>query len=167
MYKKTTLIILITLFSITQVFSQEEGGKQDKEIEMLLGADCGLAFVQDRISPALHAALGVNFNDNLKINIVAQGVFFFSTRDDDSRKRNDEAYYGLEVQWPGFLDLGPSTEGLWGGIGVSYCPKPFIDLHEKKPIKVYSVVDFGTISIATEYVWSDFWYPGISVRFGF
>ena len=169
MYKKTTLIILIAMCSITQAFSQEEGEERKKKMELLIGADCGLALVQDKISPTLNIELGLNYNDKFKINMIAQGVFFFNTAEDNSRKRTDEAYYGIEAQFPGFLGTGTGTtaENLWSGIGLSYCPKPLIDLHKKNPFKIYSVVDFGTISICTEYIYSDFWYPGISLRCGF
>jgi len=170
MLKKTTLIVLITLFPIIQAFSQDvasEAESKSKHISIEGGGEVGLAFVQDRISPGIYVKLGVNVNDNFKINLVAQGNYFFSTRNDNSRERTVEPYYGLEIQMPDFLSLGQSTKDRWSGIGVSYCPKPLSELHKKNPIKVYSIVEFGTISISTEYVWSDFFYPGINVRFGF
>ena len=167
MYKKPSLIVLITLFAIIQTFSQDATPESESKnhISIEIGADIGMVFVQDKISPTLHAALGVNANDNFKISIVSQVNYFFSTINDNSRKRHAEPYIGLEFQMPNFLDQ--STKDRWSGIGISYCPRPFSELHEKNPIKVYSIVDFGTISISTEYVWSDFFYPSIGVRYGF
>jgi len=60
-----------------------------------------------------------------------------------------------------------AQKNLWGGAGVSYCPNPFNELHEKKPIKAYAILDFGGVTIRTAYVWSDFFYPAVGVSFGF
>ena len=55
----------------------------------------------------------------------------------------------------------------WGGVGFSYCLENESELHKKKPVKAYIAYYFGVISVTAEYVWSDFFYQAITVRFGF
>jgi len=178
MCKKTTLIVLIALFSIPQVFSQDKKLETDSSsnsiaFDMLISPT--LVMVQDKFSPTLVGRIGISTN-NFRIYLVAENNYYFSTKSDNSRSRNTEMYYGLELL---SSSLGVNTynknknkrikakKNLWGGVGVSYCPNPFSELHEKKPIKAYAILDFGGVTIRTAYVWSDFFYPAVGVSFGF
>jgi hypothetical protein len=172
MYKKTTLIVLIAFFSIPQVFSQDEELEQEKnKIEFDILISPSLSIVQDKFSPSIVGKIGIG-NNNLRIYLMAENNYFFSTRSDNSRGRTIETYYGLE-----WVTSGLKTEKVkwmkskknkyWGGAGVSYCPNPLSELHDKKPIKFYGIIDFGGVTVRPAYVWSEFFYPSISVSFGF
>jgi len=180
MFKKTTLIIFITFFSIMQAFSQdvsEEKVRAKKLVRSLeLTARPSVSLVQDKISPSLIMKVGF-VAEKFKIHLVGENNYYFSNRSDNSRKRNVETYYGIE--WVGksfqnkknrfggkFKDKF-NTDNWWSGLGVSFCPNPSSDLHLKEPIKVYFIMDFGGIGINTGYVFSDFFYPSVSIRFGF
>jgi hypothetical protein len=175
--KNTFLIILISLLSIIQVFSQDvaldtsfkETAKL-KKVSFEANAGIGLGFVQDKNSPIYYFKLGIG-NDGFKLQLVGTSNYFFSTRSDNSRELAVDKYAGLEWLMPssswgnkGYLNRGDDN---WGGIGVSYCIQNDSELHEKTPFKGYVVYYFGIVSITAEYVWSDFSYPGVSVRFDY
>ena len=103
--------------------------------------------------------LGIGIN-NFTVHLVGSENYFYYTTNDDSRERSVDRYYGIELA-PGWIN---GKENL-GGIGVSYCPNPESELHEKNPIKAYFFTDLGKVTMTTEYVWSNFFYPGISLRF--
>jgi len=173
MLKKIILIVFITFFSFIQSFSQD--AKDEKavakkwlkslELRMIPGA----SLVQDKLSPSLVMKAGF-IAERYKVHFVGLNNYYFSNKSDDSRKRNVETYYGLEFVSKGFTDKIEdkfNTENWWQGIGVSFCPKPFSDLHLKEPIKVYWIMDFGGFGVNTGYVFSDFFYPEVSIRVGF
>ena len=175
MHKRTYLILLITFLSISQVFSQNVTIESDSSsnsigFDMLISPS--LVMVQDKFSPTLVGRIGIATN-GFRIYLVAENNYYFSTKSDNSRSRNTEMYYGLE--WLFRPGVGSSYQNkrirakknMWGGLGVSYCPNPFSELHEKKPIKAYAILDFGGVTIRTAYVWSDFFYPAVGVSFGF
>tara|TARA_B110000240_G_scaffold195888_1_gene246527 strand:+ start:205 stop:750 length:546 start_codon:yes stop_codon:yes gene_type:complete len=181
MIKKTTIIIFITFFSIIQAFSQdvsEEKKSAKKWVKSLeLTARPSVSLIQDKISPSLIMKLGY-VSEKFKIHLVGENNYYFSNRSDNSRKRNVETYYGIEFVGKSFVDrknrFGDkikdkfNTENWWQGIGVSFCPNPSSsNMHLKEPIKVYWIMDFGGIGINTGYVFSDFFYPSVSIRFGF
>ena len=162
---KKLLLILLCLPLIG--FGQDDvlDNSKSKKISFDGKAGIGLGFVQDRNSPKGYGKLGIA-NDFFKLYIVGSSDYFFSTRSDGSRKAAIDQYAGIEWLMPssswGTTDRG---DDKWGGIGFSYCFKNDSELHEKQPIKAYIVYYFGIISVTAEYVWSDFHYPGISVRF--
>ena len=174
MFKRITLITFITLFSIGDSFSQDvniedekRANKWLKSIELTVRP--GVSLVQDKFSPSLNMKVGFNA-ERYKIHLVGLNNYYFSSKSDDSRKRNFETYFGLEFVSKGFADKIEdkfNTEEWWQGIGISFCPKPFSDLHLKKPFKVYWIMDFGGFGVTTGYVFSDFFYPEVSIRFGF
>jgi len=181
MLKKITLIVFITFFSISQAFSQDVTEEKVVEKKWLksfeLTARPSISLVQDKFSPSLVMKVGF-VSEKFQIHLVGENNYYFSTRSDNSRKRNVETYYGIEFVGKSFENAESrrsggkfkdsfNTENWWQGIGVSFCPNPSSDLHVKEPIKVYWIMNFGGIGINTGYVFSDFFYPSVSIRFGF
>jgi hypothetical protein len=187
MYKKTTLIVLIALFSIPQVFSQDKKLETDSSSNFDgfdMGISSSLVMVQDKFSPTLVGRVGIVSKD-WRVYLVVENNYYFSTKTDNSRSRTNEMYYGIEMLFSANAKAVEGIEGArrkklslkrarikahknyWGGIGVSYCPNPLNELHHKKPIKFYAMIDFGGVTIRTAYVWSDFFYPAVGVSFGF
>ena len=161
---KKLLTFLFIPFTITYALSQTVEIESDSNstcnrISLEISQGIGLGLVQDRISPMFIYRLGIGIN-NFKIHLVGSENYFFSTKMDNSIERTVDRYYGIELS-PGWIK---GKENL-GGIGVSYCPNPKSELHEKNPIKAYFFTDLGKVSITTEYIWSNFFYPGISIRF--
>ena len=153
---KKLLTVLVTLYSITYALSQDieiELDSNSNKISLEISQGIGLGLVQDRISPMFIYRLGIGIN-NFKILLVGTENYFFSTRIDNSIERTVDRYYGIELA-PGWI---------LGGIGVSYCPNPQSELHEKNPIKAYFFTNLGKVAITTEYIFSNFFYPGISLR---
>jgi hypothetical protein len=156
-----------------QGFSQDvsEEKRTKKWVKSLeLRVRPSISLIQDKISPSLTMKVGY-VSEKFKIHLVGENYYYFSNRSDNSRKRNVETYYGIEYVGNSFTDKAFdkfNTENWWQGIGVSFCPNPSSsDMHLKEPIKVYWIMDFGGIKINTGYVFSDFFYPSVSIRFGF
>ncbi len=127
-------------------------------------AGIGMGFVQDKNSPITFAKVGI-VNDNFKLHFVGSSNYFFSTEIDGSRKVLADQHLGIEWLMPSSFWYKDRDDDKWGGLGFSYCFNNKSELQEKKPIKAYIIYYFGIISVTTEYVWSDFHYPALSVRF--
>jgi len=158
---KKLLTVLVTLYSITYALSQDieiELDSNSNKISLEISQGIGLGLVQDRISPMFIYRLGIGIN-NSKIHLVGTENYFFSTTIDNSIERTVDRYYGIELT-PGWI----KGKENFGGIGVSYCPNPQSELHEKNPIKAYFFTNLGKVAITTEYIFSNFFYPGISLR---
>ena len=173
--KKKLLLSVIILICTAQVFSQdtkaESSDKAKKSRSFELTVDAGMSLVQDKFSPSLSAKAGFT-SKNFKIHLVGSSNYYYSTIEDNLRIQNIETYYGFEFVDKSFFDQDRFsdkyvTDNWWYGIGLSYCPKPFIELHKKEVYKIYWIMDFGTIGIDAGYVYSDFLYPSVSVNFGF
>ena len=163
---KKLLLILLCLPFIG--FGQDDvlDNSKSRKISFDGMGGIGLGFVQDKNSPIMYGKLGIA-NDFFKLHLVGSSNYFFSIGIDDSRSVAVDQYAGIEWLMPSSSWVNDNDRGddKWGGIGFSYCLKNDSELHEKQPIKAYIVYYFGIISVTAEYVWSDFHYPGISVRF--
>jgi hypothetical protein len=160
---KKLLLILLCLPMIG--FGQDDKLDKSKKISFDSEVGMGLGFVQDRNSPVGYGKLGIR-NSFFKLHLVVSGNYFFSTKEDNSRETHVDEYIGVEWLMPSSSWLNDRGDDKWGGIGFSYCFQNESEFHNKQPVKAYVVYYFGVISVTTEYVWSDFFYPGITVRLG-
>ena len=162
---KKLLLILLCLPFIG--FGQDDvlDNPKSEKISFDSEVGMGIGFVQDRNAPIGYGKLGIG-NDFFKLHLVASGNYFFSTKDGNSREVYTDQYIGVEFLKPSPSWLNDRGNDKWGGIGFSYCFENESKLHKKQPIKAYIVYSFGVISVTTEYVWSDFFYPAITVMFG-
>jgi hypothetical protein len=163
---KKLLTALLILLSITFTFSQDVetetnsfSDSTNNQISLQISFRTGLGFVQDNISPMLNYKLGIDIN-NFKAGVVVSENYLFSTAPNNSIIRTVDRYYGIELS-PSWINKKLNNSG----IGVSYCPKPESELYEQNPIKVYFFKEIGNFVITTEFVWSEFFYPGVSIRF--
>ena len=164
---KKLLLILLCLPLIG--FGQDNVLDNSKSKKIYFDGELGmgLGVVQDRNSPLGYAKVGIG-NDFFKLHLVSTNNYFFTTRDDNSREVYTDEYIGIEWLMPSSYWLKKHlANDKWGGVGFSYCIENESELHKKQPIKAYIVYYFGVISVTAEYVWSDFFYQGITVRFGF
>ena len=107
----------------------------------------------------LNYKLGIDIN-NFKAGLVVYENYLFSTAPNNSIIRTVDRYYDIELS-PSWINKKLNNSG----IGVSYCPKPESELYEQNPRKVYFFKEIGNFVITTEFVCSDFFYPGVSIRF--
>jgi hypothetical protein len=161
---KKLLLILLCLPMIG--FGQDDvlENSKSKKISFDGAAGIGLGFVQDKNSPISYGKIGIG-NEFFKLHLIASSNYLFFTRSDGSRKMAADKYAGLEWLMPSSSWGKDRGNDKWGGIGFNYCFENESELHNKQPIKAYVVYYFGIISVTAEYVWSDFSYPAISVRF--
>lgn len=151
--------IFITFFSINQVFGQEKKIDSSDRIQFLFDGGMGLTVLQNNNSPTFYAQVGLGLEE-LQINLLGTGHYLFSNSDDGSKERAIDSYLGLEFLIP----YGEKKN--WSGIGVSYCIKNQSKLQKTNPIKAYAVRYYGWGGISLEYIWGDFFYPAIGIRWG-
>ena len=162
---KKLLLILLCLPFIGFGQENELDNSKSKKISFDSEIGMGLRIVQDRNSPIFYSKLGIG-NNFFKLHLIASGNYFFSTKADNSREVYLDEYLGLEWLMPSSSWGNKRGNDKWGGIGFSYCIENESKLHKKQPVKAYIVYYFKAISVTTEYVWSDFFYPAITVRCG-
>ena len=163
---KKLLTTFLLSFSIIFAFSQDvdtetnsSSDSSSNKISLQISFGTGLGLVQENISPMLIYKLGIDIN-NFKVGLVGSENYLFTTATDNSITRTVDRYYGIELS-PSWMNKKLNNSG----IGVSYCPKPQSDFYEKNPIKVYFFKEIGNFTITTEFIWSEFFYPGVSIRF--